>query len=166
MKEPAVSFVVAMSSTTRAIGKDNDLLWKIPEDLKHFRKVTIGRPMIMGRKTFDSIGHPLPKRENIVVTRNKAWSHFGVTVCHSLEDALHFAKTKNQEEVTIIGGSHIFREALPFVTRMYLTLVDDPAEGDVYMPDFNMDDFIETSRVENTFENVPYTILTLDKKIT
>jgi len=163
MEKPVISFVVAMSKETRAIGKNNELLWKIPEDMKRFRTLTTGHPMIMGRKTFDSIGHPLPNRTNIVITRDTFWDHEGVLVCHTLEEALSKAKELDQEEITIIGGAQIFSLAMPVVTRIYLTLVDDTKEGDVYFPQVDMTLFSETEHQEHIFNNLSYTFVTLER---
>jgi dihydrofolate reductase len=163
MPTPLISFVVAMSKQTRAIGKNNDLLWRIPADLQHFKKVTLGHPMIMGRKTFDSIGRILPGRTNIVVTKNTDWSHEGVLVCHSLEEALEEAQKLDSEEITIIGGAQIFELALPIVTRIYLTLVDDEQEGDVYFPPYDERQFTETACEDGVFEGINYSIVTLDR---
>ena len=163
MEKPIISLVVAMSKQTRAIGKDNDLLWKIPRDLKHFKDVTLGHPMIMGRATFDSIGRVLPNRTSIVITRNKEWRHEGVLVCHSLEEALEKAKELDIEEITIIGGGEIFTLALPYVTRIYLTLVDEDIDGDVYFPAYDAQLFTETQRTEFEHDGVDVAIITLDK---
>ena len=163
MNKSIISYVVAMSKQTRVIGKDNDLLWRIPEDLAHFKRVTMGHPMVMGSKTFDSIGCVLPGRTSIVLTRNTDWSHEDVLVAHSIEEAIEKAKEIDQEEVTIIGGGEVFALGLPYVTRIYLTLVDDDVEGDVYMPEFDESSFTETARVEDEYEGLKYTILTLDK---
>ena len=163
MEKPIISLVVAMSKQTRAIGKNNDLLWKIPRDLKHFKEVTLGHPMIMGRATFDSIGRVLPNRASIVVTRNKGWSHEGVLVCHSLGEALEKAKEIDTEEITIIGGGEIFSLALPFATRIYLTLVDDEIDGDVYFPIYDASQFREIAREDGEFEGIRFSIVTMDK---
>ena len=161
---PKISFVVAMSKQTRAIGKNGDLIWKIPEDLQHFKDVTMGHPMIMGRKTFDSIGRVLPGRTSIVITRNKELMQKGVVVCHSIEDAIKLSGQLDEEEITVIGGGAIFELALPFVTRIYLTVVDDNVEGDVYFPEFDESMFTETDRKEGTHNGITYVIRTLDKK--
>ena len=163
MEKPIISFVVAMSKQTRAIGKNNNLLWRIPRDLQHFRAVTLGHPMIMGRATFDSIGTVLPNRTTIVVTRNRTWSHEGVLVCHSIEEALEKAKECDTEEIAIIGGGEIFTLALPYVTRIYLTLVDDAVDGDVYFPEYEAKHFTESHRLEFTHEGLNVAIVTLDK---
>lgn len=166
MENPRISFVVAMSQQTRAIGKKQGLLWRIPADLQHFKKVTLEHPMIMGRKTFDSIGRILPGRAHIVVTKNTDWSHEGVIVCHSLEEALEEAKKLDKEEICIIGGGQIFELAMPVVRRIYLTLVDDDQEGDVHFPSYDERQFRETAREDGVFEGIKYSILTLDRVIT
>ncbi len=115
------------------IGKDNKLPWHLPSDLKHFKKVTMGKPIIMGRKTFESIGKPLPGRMNIVVTRNPEWRAKGVEVAHSLEEAVGLASLEGLE-VMVIGGEELYRRALPIVDRIYLTEVDIEVEGDAQFP--------------------------------
>ncbi len=134
---PRVSCIAAIGKN-RVIGKGNTLLWHIPEDLKRFKMLTLGHPVIMGRKTFDSIvamlGKPLPGRTNIVVTRNNEWKFDGVEVAHSLEEALSKAKELNTQEVFVIGGAQIYEQALPFTDRLYLTLIDDTKDGDVFFP--------------------------------
>lgn len=164
MKTPIISFVVAMGKKTRAIGKNNDLLWRIPQDLTHFKNVTLGHPMIMGRATFDSIGRVLPGRTSIVITRNKEWAHEGVLVCHSVEEALERGAELDTEEITIIGGGEIFTLALPYVTRIYLTLVDDDVTGDVYFPEFDETQFKETAREDGEYEGIKFSIVTMEKK--
>src|SRR5690242_6914236 len=108
-----ISLVVAMSEN-RVIGVDNHLPWHIPEDLKRFKKITSGHPIIMGRKTFESIGKPLPNRTNIIISRNKDYRAEGTITCHSLADAIHWAsQAPGNEEIFIIGGGEIFQQALP-----------------------------------------------------
>jgi dihydrofolate reductase len=165
MNTARVSFVVAMSKQTRAIGKNQGLLWRIPRDLQHFKEVTLGHPMIMGRATFDSIGKVLPGRTTIVVTRNTTWNHEGTIACHSLEEALTEARKIEDTEITIIGGGQIFQQALPLVDRIYLTLIDDEQEGDVYFPLFDENLFTETARENGTFEGINYSICTLDRVV-
>jgi dihydrofolate reductase len=125
-----ISFMLAMDEN-RVIGKDNDLPWRLPADLAYFKRVTMGQPIIMGRKTYDSIGRPLPGRENIVVTRNKDFKAEGITVVHSLQEALEH--TKNTEAF-VIGGAQIFKEALPLASRLYITHIYHTFEGDTYFP--------------------------------
>lgn len=125
-----VSAIYAISEND-VIGKDNGLPWYLPADLKHFKEKTLGKPIIMGRKTFDSMGKPLPKRRNIVVTRDASWSRDGVEVAGSVAEALGLAV--GEKEVCIIGGAMIFEEAFKreFVNRIYLTIVHAEVDGDV-----------------------------------
>jgi len=132
--------IVAALGKDRVIGKDNQLLWHIPEDLKRFKLLTLGHPVIMGRKTLESIiaglGKPLPGRTNIVVTRDPEWKYEGVVVCHSLEEALGKAQEIDQEEIFIGGGAEIYTQSLPFTNRLYLTLIEGDHEGDTFFPEY------------------------------
>jgi dihydrofolate reductase len=130
-----IAVVVAIGKN-RAIGKENKLLWHIKEDLQRFKRLTMGYPIIMGRKTFESIGKPLPGRTNIIVTRDKDWQREGATTAHSFEEALEIAKKLDGEKIFIGGGSQIYEQALPFVTKLYLTLIDDDKEADSYFPPY------------------------------
>lgn len=138
---PRISLIVAIGDN-HVIGKRNELLWHIPDDLKRFKQLTLGHPVVMGRKTFDSIiaflGKPLPGRQNIVITRDTSWSYEGVTVAHSLEEAVEAAE--ETDEIFIIGGEQIYRQALPIADRLYLTRIDDAKEGDAFFPPYE-DDF-------------------------
>jgi dihydrofolate reductase len=128
------AIVVAMDKN-RVIGRDGKIPWHLPNDLKHFRELTIGHVVIMGRKTFESIGKPLPGRVNVVLTRQKNYALPGIVVHHSLEDALSvFA---DSEKIFIIGGAEIYREALPLVNRLYVTLVMNEFVGDTYFPEID-----------------------------
>jgi dihydrofolate reductase len=135
-----ISLIAAIGATTRALGKNNTLLWHLPEDLKYFRDTTRGHAVIMGRKTYESIGKPLPNRTNIVVTRTATYKAEGCKVVTSLDDALKYAKAltnSGADEVFVIGGADIYTQALPHAERLYLTLVDDPGEGaDVFFPEY------------------------------
>jgi dihydrofolate reductase len=135
-----ISGIAAIGAKTRALGKGGDLVWDLPEDLKRFRAITKGHPVIMGRKTWESIpekNRPMPNRMNIVVSRNAAYDAPGAVVCTSFEDALEKARSGDgAEEIFIIGGSYIFQEALPDIDRLYLTLVDDDTPADVYFPPY------------------------------
>lgn len=139
----SVSIIVGMAKN-RVIGADNDLPWHIPADLKYFKATTLGKPILMGRKTFDSIGKPLPGRQNIVITRNDAWEHDGVTVSPSLEAAISSAG--EVDEVMIVGGAQIYQQALSMADRMYITEVDLECEGDAVFPEFDVSEWKETSR--------------------
>lgn len=128
-----ISMIVAMAQD-RVIGLENDMPWHLPADLKHFKKVTLGKPVIMGRKTYDSIGRALPGRLNIVVSRDESLSIPGVTCVSSVDDALLAAQ--GVEEVMIIGGATIYEYFLPVSNRLYLTFIDLKTEGDTYFPDY------------------------------
>ncbi|MBI4084334.1 MAG: dihydrofolate reductase [Candidatus Levybacteria bacterium] len=158
MTKPVISVIAAIGKN-RELGKDNKLLWHIPEDLQRFKRLTSGHTVIMGRKTFESIGRPLPNRLNIVITRDPNFKPDGVNICHSLAEALEASikykvssikqeKKKNilntkysipdtEDEVFIIGGGQIFEQAMPIVDRLYLTIVDATFDADVYFPDYS-----------------------------
>ena len=144
-----VVIVAAMGRNTRVIGNNNQLLWHVPEDLKRFKTLTLGHPIIMGRKTFESIikilGKPLPGRTNIVVTRDPDYKYDGVKSVTSLEEAFQVAEKENSTEIHIGGGEEIYRQALPYVDRLHLTFFDDDKPGDAYFPEF-AEDFIETKK--------------------
>lgn len=151
-----LSLIVAMSAN-RVIGREGRLPWHLPADLKRFRQLTTGHAIIMGRKTFESIGRPLPDRKNIVITRDRTWQQPGVTVAHSLDAAVRLAG--DDDEVFIIGGANIFREALPKADTLYLTLVHEKIEGDVHLPevDWSQWDRVEDQRHEPDAANpLPY----------
>jgi len=134
-------------SENRVIGASNDLPWHLPADLKYFKATTLGKPIIMGRKTFESIGRPLPGRRNIVVTRNAEWRHVGVDVVDSLDTALATAKNVcSAEEVMVTGGAQIYEQALGSVDRMYITEVALTVDGDAFFPNFDPSEWNEVSR--------------------
>jgi dihydrofolate reductase len=167
-KGPRVSIVVAMSRTKRAIGKGGKLLWHIPEDMKRFKDLTMGHPVIMGRKTFESIinylGTPLPGRTNIVVSRVAAFTYPGVIVAPSLEDALENARVLDSVEIHIGGGSEIYAQALPLVDRLYLTIVDDEPEADTYFPEYTKEfSRILSHEARKTKEGLGYEWLTYER---
>jgi dihydrofolate reductase len=157
-----VSIIVAIAKNN-AIGKDNKLLWYLPNDLKHFKDVTTGHTVIMGRKTYDSVGKPLPKRRNIIITR-QAISIEGCEVVNSLEAAL--ALCKDEDEVFIVGGAEIYRQAIPLTDRIYLTIIDQEFEGDSFFPELDPAEWEEKER-EN-FEpdeknKLRYSFITLER---
>lgn len=129
-----VSAIFAVSENN-VIGKGNDLPWRMPADLKHFKNTTMGHPVIMGRKSFDSIGRPLPGRHNIVVTRDRNFRAEGVSVVHSLREAVEIAGADRPEEVFIIGGAQIYKKAFPYCDRLYMTRIHTETEGDVFLPE-------------------------------
>jgi dihydrofolate reductase len=151
-----VAIIVAQSSN-RVIGNNNELPWHLPEDLKYFKQVTMGKPIVMGRKTYDSIGRPLPGRKNIVITRQSGWSAEGVDSVSSLSAAIERAKNhafeRQIEEIMIIGGAQIYSEALPLADKLYLTQVHDNVEGDAYFPEFTEGDWQEVERVDHAGDN-------------
>jgi dihydrofolate reductase len=140
--------MVAAVAENGVIGRDGDIPWAISEDLKHFRRTTTGHTVVMGRATYDSIGHPLPYRTNVVVTRDPGWSAEHVLVAHSVEEALEEASA-GEGDVMVIGGGHIYREAMPYATHQVLTEVRASPEGDTYYPDFDRAQWRETDREEH-----------------
>lgn len=144
-----ISSIVCIGKN-RAIGRNNQLLWNIPEDMAHFKKITTGKTVIMGEKTFQSIGRPLPNRKNIVVTLDKNFQAKGVEVSNSLEEVLAEYK-KSEEEVFIIGGGIIYKLSLPMVDKLYLTIVDDaPDDADTFFPDYSeFKNIVKENAVDN-----------------
>ena len=134
----------------RVIGRDNQLPWRLPKDMQFFVATTMGKPVIMGRRTFESMKAPLAGRTNIVITRDLAYRREGVLVAHSLEEALDLAEARcradDVEEAMVIGGAGIYRMALPLATRLYVTLIDADVDGDTYFPDVDLDAWREVSR--------------------
>ena len=141
-----LSIIVAMSSN-RVIGVNNTLPWHLSEDLKHFKFLTVGHTIIMGRKTYDSIGRALPNRRNIVISRNIEISCEGAEVVHSIENA--FSISKNDGEVFVIGGSNIYEQALHLVDHLYITEIKKSFLGDAFFPEINKSIWIETSREDH-----------------
>lgn len=127
--------LIAAMSQGRVIGYQNQLPWHVPTDLKHFKALTLGKPIIMGRKTYESIGKPLPDRQNIIVTQNSAFSAAGCDVTTSLQDAILLARPEIHE-VMIIGGAQIFDQAISIADKLYLTLLDLEVMGDTYFPEW------------------------------
>jgi dihydrofolate reductase len=158
-----LSMIVAMGEN-RVIGVENRLPWHIPEDLKRFKQITKGHPIIMGRKTFESIGKPLPGRTNIVITRNKEYRAEGIISCSSLKEAMEWAaKAPGSEEIFVIGGAEIFKSCLDNADRIYLTLVKWPFDGDTYLPDFNEAAF-QIIQEEELSKNPVATLKILERK--
>ena len=128
-----ISLLVA-ASENNVIGKNNKLPWYLPTDMKYFKNISWAMPVIMGRKTFESLGKPLDGRTNIVITRNPGWKYDGVLVVHGLEDAIKIAEDREVKEVFIIGGAEVFKTSLPDANRVYLTRVHEKFEGDAFFP--------------------------------
>jgi dihydrofolate reductase len=157
-----ITLVVAMDAQ-RGIGVDNKLPWHLPEDLAHFKRVTLGHPIIMGRKTFDSIGRPLPKRRNIVVTRNAEWQQEGVDVALSLQDAVALV---GAELASIIGGAQIFTESMALADRMIVTEIDHVFRCDTFFPAIDPAVWTETARERHHSEanGFDYSFVTYEKR--
>lgn len=135
----SLSLIAAIGGEDRVIGKDGKLPWRIKADMEHFKQTTTGHVVIMGRKTFESIGKPLVKRTNIVLTRSIDFAHEGVVTAYSFEDAFEKAKERAniKKEIFVIGGAEIYKEALPYADKLYLTLVEGDFEGDTFFPDIS-----------------------------
>jgi dihydrofolate reductase len=164
---PVIAFVVARADNG-VIGRDNGLPWHLPEDLKHFKRLTVGKPIVMGRKTFESIGKPLPGRHNIVLTRDPEWRAEGVTVVPNLAEAIAAAgldPRARAPEIMIVGGAHVYAEALPIATRVYLTEVHAAPGGDTILPAFDPAQWRETAREDHPAEDdrPAYSFVTLDR---
>ena len=176
-KKPLVSIVVSIGDGrlhNHVIGRKDKLLWPIPDDLRRFKELTMGHPVIMGRKTFESIvamlGKPLPGRTNIVITRSPAdymdnpeYEFEHVLLAGSLEDALAIAEEIDKEEIFIGGGAQIYEQALPFVDRLYLTLVDADEEGDAYFPAYEHLFTKKISEESREHNGLKYKWVTLEK---
>jgi dihydrofolate reductase len=147
----------------RVIGKENAMPWHLPADLAHFKRVTMGKPVIMGRRTYESIGRPLPGRKNIVISRRSDYSPEGCVIVNSVEAAIAQA---NHEEVMIIGGGQLYAEMLPHADRLYLTLIDAELEGDTRFPDYTIYDWKEIDRERHEPDeknNYAYEFVTLER---
>jgi len=159
-----ISIVVAISENN-AIGKDNQLLWHLPADLKHFKNITTGHTIIMGRKTYDSIGKPLPNRRNIIITRQTGLQLEGVEVVNSLEEAL--ALCENEAEIFVIGGAEIYRHAISICHRIYLTRVHQEFEADAFFPELDNETWKEVEKVDHLPDEknkFAYTFSTLERR--
>jgi dihydrofolate reductase len=151
--------MVAALTREHVIGRDGKLPWHLPEDMAHFRRVTRGHAVIMGRRSWDEVGKPLPKRRNIVVSRDRSLRLEGAEVVPSVAEAIALAR-ETDDEPCILGGAKIYAEALPLATRMILTWVHEPYEGDTRFPDFDPNDWTETERREGE----GLTFVTLERK--
>lgn len=163
MQSPRISMIAAVGAHDRALGKNNDLLWRLPEDLKRFKQLTTGHAIIMGRKTYESIGKPLPNRTNIVITRDPSYQAEGCIVVTSLDEAIVNARDVETEEIFIIGGGQIYEQGLEYADRLYLTLIDAPSVGaDVFFPDYSA--FTKKISGEHGVSgDIHYTWVTLEK---
>lgn len=161
-----IALVLAISEN-RALGKDNQLLWRLPNDMKHFKKVTLGHPMVMGRKTFESIGKPLPGRTSIIISRQSDYPvPEGCLLAASLEEALQAALALD-EQVMVVGGGQIYEQALPLAEVIYLTLVHETFDGDTFFPELSANDWEVAEQEEHEADDrhpYPYTFFTFRRK--
>ena len=148
--------LVAAIGKERQLGLDNELLWQLPGDLLRFKAMTMGSPIIMGRKTYDSIGRPLPGRKNIVISRDESLLIEGVDVVSSIEASIHSAKKEQQENAFVVGGGEIYSLFLPIADVLELTLVDDSPQADAFFPNFSKQNFQEVARDSNQAQDLRY----------
>jgi dihydrofolate reductase len=164
-EHPVISAIVAMSEN-RVIGKDNKMPWHLPADLRHFKAITTGSPILMGRKTYQSIGRPLPNRINIIITRDTTFQAPGCVVVNSLDEAVHHATGENVKEIFIIGGAEVYRQLMPDIEKIYLTIIHHEFDGDTFFPELNVKEWKEvactdfTADAENAYS---YSFLRLER---
>lgn len=164
-----LALIWAMSNN-RTIGRNNALPWHLPEDMKYFKRVTMGKPIIMGRKTWESIGRPLPGRTNIVITRDRNFHADGVKIVHTLDEAIALAEKisviDGAEEVVVIGGAEIYALSLPRADRLYMTQVRAEVDGDAHFPEFNLNEWRELAREDHQPSETnlyPYSFIILER---
>jgi len=161
-----ISLIVAIGKNN-VIGKDNRIPWRLPADLAYFKKVTTGHTVIMGRKTFESIGKPLPNRRNVIISGNRNYSVDDCMVCHSIEDALKLS-LNNNEEIFVIGGANVYCELLPYAQRLYITSVEEDFEGDTFFPEIDYMQWTLVSKTEgekNEKNPYNYYFMVFEKRI-
>lgn len=165
-----ISILVAMASN-RVIGRGNALPWHLPEDLKHFKALTMGHSIMMGRKTYESIGKPLPGRRNIIITRQKNYHVDGANVVRTIDDALQlcYEDKVNRNECFIIGGAELFQQTLALCHRMYITEIQQSFKGDTFFPEFNSNEWVEIAREKHLShsgnnKNIAYHFVVFDRK--
>ncbi|TDB50315.1 MULTISPECIES: dihydrofolate reductase [Bacillaceae] len=148
-----ISLIVAMDNN-RLIGKENDLPWRLPADLQYFKQTTTGHTIVMGRKTFESIGKPLPNRRNVILTGNKDYHHEGVKVIHSVDDLISL---EEESELFVIGGATVYEQTMNVATRLYVTHIEEAFEGDTYFPEIDSSVWKEVSKKQGVKdEKNPY----------
>ena len=163
--KPTINIIVAKAENN-VIGNKNQLIWHLPNDLKRFKQLTTGHPIIMGRKTFESIGKPLPNRTNIVITRNTVWTAEGIVTVHSLEDAIQLA-SRTDSEIFIIGGGNIYQQALKLADVLEVTEVHQDFEGDAHFPEIDLNQWQETFREKHPADekhSIEYSFVTYIRK--
>ncbi len=161
-----VSLIAALDRR-RGIGKDNQLPWRLPADMKRFRELTMGHHLIVGRKTYESIGKPLPGRTTIIVTRRSDFQAEGCDVVSSADEALALARTRGEQEVFVIGGAEIYAQTLAQADRLYLTLVEAEVAADTFFPTFAADDWLEAEHSTHAADEkhqYAFAFVTLDRK--
>jgi dihydrofolate reductase len=156
--------IIVAAAQNRVIGSGNRLPWHIPEDFAWFKRHTRGHPVIMGRKTYESIGGVLPDRKNIIITRNREYTAAGAYIYNSLEDAVYALEQAGHEEIFIIGGNQIFNQSMDKADRIYLTLIHRDFEGDIFMPEIPLDKFTKSFEEYHTGE-IPFTFFIYDRKV-
>jgi len=171
MSKITISIIVAMAENN-CIGKDNKMPWHISDDLKRFKSLTEGHPVIMGRKTFESIigylGKPLPNRKNIIISRSEYSTGHDITIYKDIDAALENAKItaqdQNLDEIFIIGGAQIYTQTINKADRLHITKVHKSVDGDAFFPLFNYDEWQETERIDNLEHSPPYSFITLEHR--
>ncbi|WP_240374487.1 dihydrofolate reductase [Bacillus piscicola] len=159
-----IAFVVAMDKN-RVIGNNNDIPWHLPADLRHFKEVTTGHPIVMGRKTYESIGRPLPGRRNIIMTGNRDYQAPGCDIVSTVEEVLDISKT---QETHVIGGETLFEQFFPHAEKLYLTIIHDAFTGDTFFPKFDEEEWNVVDRKEGPTDDknkYPHTYYTLTRKM-
>ena len=158
--------IIAAVDKNFLIGRENELPWHLPADLKYFKNITMGKPILMGRKTFESIGKPLPGRRNIVISRQSDFMAQGCEVVSTLDEAI--ALVANVEEIMIVGGATLFQQFLPRADRLYLTQIDASFEGEIYFPTVNFNDWVLLKKEEHLKDEknqYDYRFLVLERKL-
>ena len=155
--------LIAAIGENGELGRNNELLWHLPGDLPRFKELTMGSPIVMGRKTYDSIGRALPGRKNIVLSANAAWQAEGVVTVSSLDAAIEEARLENTGKAFIIGGGQIYKLFLPYATKLEITEVFDAPMADAFFPNFSGSDFKETKRIKNAENNPPFDYVTYER---
>jgi len=157
-----LSAIVALASN-RVIGADNQLPWRLPQDLARFKRLTMGHTLVMGRKTYESIGRPLPGRHFIVVTRRRDYAPAGVTVAHSVEQALEQARARADDEVFVIGGADVYAQTMHLLHRLYLTRIDREYPGDTFFPDVDLSGWRCVEEEPHPEADPPFAFITFER---
>ncbi len=161
---PATTSIVAIIGKNREIGKNNKLIWNIPEDMKRFKNLTQNHTVIMGRKTYESIGQKLESRSNIVISENKDYQAKGCSMVYSTKEAIEYAQEMEKEEIFIIGGAQIYKQTLPYANKLYLTIVDQEADADIFFPDYSQFENIVKKEEKETGNGLRFEFLELTKE--